>query len=277
MPRAAVIGKPIDHSLSPVLHRAAYTHLGLHDWTYTRQQVEAGELEQFLAGLGPDWRGLSLTMPCKEEALVLAESASAVALQTGAVNTLVRAARGWRGDNTDVVGIARALRAAGVGSAAPPGAAVVVGSGATARSALAALADLGTTDVTFAVRSTVRESTLAQARDHGMTVTVRPIQEAAAACLESPLVISTVPAGSADGLAEAILDEGGHRIGPPSVWLDVVYAGWPTRLARAGAAVGAVVVPGIEMLVYQAAEQVRLMTGHDAPLDVMQQAGRRAA
>lgn len=277
MPRAAVIGKPIEHSLSPVLHQAAYATLGLTDWTYTRHQVDAGELAGFLGGLDADWRGLSLTMPCKEEALLLADSASAVALQTGAVNTLVRSGEGWVGHNTDVTGISRAMAAAGVGSAVPSASAVIVGSGATARSALAALFDLGTTRVTFAVRSKVRESTLAQARDHGMAVEVVRMQDAASVCLETPLLVSTVPAGAADGLAGTILAHAeGTQRSVRAVWLDVVYAGWPTRLAQVGDGAGAQVVPGIEMLIYQAAEQVRLMTGHDAPLEVMQRSGRQA-
>ncbi len=276
MHRAAVVGKPIAHSLSPLLHQAAYDALGLTDWTYTRHQVDSQGLPEFVEGLGPEWRGLSLTMPCKEQALLLATAASPVALQTGAVNTLVRAGAGWNGDNTDVIGVARALADAGVGSDVSAKHAVVVGSGATARSALAALAGAGTAEVTFVVRSKVRESTLAQARDHGMTVHVATMQDAARACLCAPVLVSTVPAGAADALANALVALGeSHSLRWP-VWLDAVYAGWPTRLAAVGEAVGAVVVPGIEMLIHQAAEQVRLMTGYEAPIEQMQRAGRRA-
>lgn len=278
MPRAAVLGKPIDHSLSPPLHRAAYTALGLIDWTYTRHQMDAQGLPPFVEGLDDDWRGLSLTMPCKEAALLLAHSASPVALQTGAVNTLVRAQEGWVGDNTDVAGISRALVEAGVGSGTAATRAVVIGSGATARSALAALSGLGAREVTFLVRTKARESTLAQARDHGFEVAVRHLNdvEAVAACLQAPVLVSTAPAGSADGLATALSRSGVSAV-EGAVWLDVVYADWPTALAAAGEQAGARVVPGIEMLIYQAAEQVRLMTGHTAPLEVMQQVGRKAA
>ncbi|TWP34865.1 shikimate dehydrogenase [Leekyejoonella antrihumi] len=277
MHRAAVLGKPIEHSLSPVLHHAAYNALGLTDWEYTRHQVDAHGLEGFVAGLDHTWRGLSLTMPLKEQALLMASSASSVALRTGSVNTLVRSTDGWFGDNTDVHGIRQSLADAGLGIDLPGGEAVVIGSGATARSVLAALATFGVRRVTFLVRSRARESTLAQARDHGMTTAVRRMPDGASSCAHAALVVSTVPAAAADGLAAAIQDEksDSERITRP-IWLDVVYAGWPTMLARVGAARGAVLVPGIEMLIHQAAQQVRLMTGLEPPLAAMQAAGRAA-
>ena len=277
--RAAVLGKPIAHSLSPVLHRAAYAALGLADWSYDVRECDAASLRELIAGLGPTWRGLSLTMPLKEEALLIADTSSVIARQTGAVNTLVRDGVRWHGENTDVFGIREALRDAGVGSGRPVSRALVVGSGATARSALAALADLGVTEVTFVVRKRVRASTLAQARDHGFRVSVVGDQEAAAAMLDSPLVVSAVPAGAADSLALAVAQEAA-RSGPAvsgGVLLDVVYADWPTALAEAAASYGVRVVPGIEMLIHQGAAQVELMTGHAAPLEAMQRAGRAAA
>lgn len=277
--RAAVLGKPIAHSLSPVLHRAAYAALDMTEWSYDVRECDAAALRELVGGLGPTWRGLSLTMPLKEEALLLADSSSDIARQTGAVNTLVRDASGWHGENTDVIGIREALRDAGVGSGRPVTRAVVIGSGATARSALAALADLGATDVTFVVRKDPRASTLAQARDHGFRMTVLREQEAAEAVLHSPLVVSAVPAGAADSLALAVEAEAGHPGHGASggVLLDVVYAGWPTELAKAAASYGARVVPGIEMLIHQGAAQFELMTGRPAPLEVMQRAGRAAA
>lgn len=277
--RAAVLGKPISHSLSPVLHRAAYQALGLTDWSYDVRECDAAGLRDLVAGLGPTWSGLSLTMPLKEEALLLARTSSDIARRTGAVNTLVRIADGWHGENTDVAGIREALRDAGVGAAQPATRAVVVGSGATARSALAALAELGIADVAFVVRKDVRASTLAQARDHGLRISVLHEPDAATEILQSPLVISAVPAGAADSLALAV-DAAAEKLGPvatPGVLLDVVYADWPTPLAQAAASYGARIVPGIEMLIHQAAAQVELMTGQPAPLEAMQRAGRIAS
>ncbi|MDQ2755929.1 MAG: hypothetical protein M3Y71_05120, partial [Actinomycetota bacterium] len=148
---SAVLGSPVSHSLSPVLHRAAHAALGLRGWTYVATRVEASELAQHVGRLGDDWVGLSLTMPLKEAALAVAGGVSALALATGAVNTLVRrppaeAADGdeqrspWWGDNTDVHGLVAALAEAGVDRADHV---VVVGSGATARSAVAAASALG--------------------------------------------------------------------------------------------------------------------------------------
>lgn len=275
--RAAVLGRPIAHSLSPALHRRAYAALDLTGWTYDRFDVGAEELPEFVAALGQEWAGLSLTMPLKEQALLLAETASPIALQTGAVNTLVRTPTGWLGDNTDVAGVLGSL-AGHVGPSVHD--AVLIGSGATARSCLAALSKMEIGHVTFVVRADPRESTLAQARDHGMSIDVRSYADSAPHVLAAPLVISTVPAGAADPVVEA-LDAAafdGHRLlaHQRPVWMDVVYAGWPTALARAGEDRGVDVVGGLDMLVHQAAEQVRLMTGHRAPLAEMFAAGRAA-
>ncbi|WP_446663411.1 shikimate dehydrogenase [Flexivirga sp. B27] len=280
--RAAVLGKPIAHSLSPVLHRAAYEAMGMSDWSYDLRECDAASLRELIDGMGPTWRGLSLTMPLKEEALLIADSSSDVARRTGAVNTLIRDGNGWHGENTDVLGIREALRNAGVGERAVPRA-VLVGSGATARSALAALADLQIPEVVFVVRKQVRASTLAQAHDHGFRVVVlsqaENETEGAAAVLEAPLVVSTTPAGAADSLADTMAQLGvaADAAATGKVLLDVVYADWPTELASTAAAYGARIVPGIEMLIHQGAAQFELMTGRPAPLDVMQRAGRAAS
>nr|WP_265447005.1 shikimate dehydrogenase [Flexivirga meconopsidis] len=278
-PRAGVLGKPIAHSLSPLLHRAAYDAAGLTDWSYDARECDVSELPDLVAGLGPTWRGLSLTMPLKEEALLLASSSSAVARQTGAVNTLVRDGADWLGDNTDVVGIRDALCEGGVADHGPVDAVLMIGSGATARSALAAVAELGVTHVTFAVRGNARESTLAQARDHGLQVEVVDLTEGATLALHTPLVINTTPAGATDAVAETMASAAGSAGALPErrVLLDVVYAGWPTPLAVVAATYGAHVIPGVEMLIHQAAAQFTLMTGKPAPLQAMQDAGRAAA
>ncbi|MGH3613741.1 MAG: shikimate dehydrogenase, partial [Pseudonocardia sp.] len=112
--RAAVLGSPIAHSLSPVLHHAAYAALGLDGWNYGAHECDESGLGGFVAGLGPEWAGLSLTMPLKRVALEVADQVSALAAATGAANTLVAGPGGWVADNTDVAGIVGALRDAGV-------------------------------------------------------------------------------------------------------------------------------------------------------------------
>ncbi|MBD2760765.1 shikimate dehydrogenase [Yimella sp. cx-573] len=275
MHRAAVLGSPIQHSLSPVLHRAAYVSLGLRDWSYDRCEVDEAGLAGFLAELDDSWAGLSLTMPLKEQALVLADQCDPLALQTGAVNTLVADETGWTGYNTDVHGVVAALGDAGVGPGAGMETAMILGSGATARSALAAVAEIGVTRVVFGVRREARESTMAQARDHGIDATTILLTECAGHLHDIHLVISTLPAGAADGFGNDVLERG-PVVPDDSVWLDAVYAGWPTFFAQAASAVGAQVVSGLEMLVHQAVRQVELMTGQTPDLGVVQAAGRAA-
>ncbi|KNX39342.1 hypothetical protein VV01_09450 [Luteipulveratus halotolerans] len=280
--RAAVLGSPIAHSLSPLLHRAAYAEAGLSEWTYDAYDVRRDGLAEFVEGLGPQWRGLSLTMPLKEEALLVAAQSTPLALQVGAANTLTRRADGgWDADNTDVEGVRAALADAGVGEGRPARTAAVLGSGATARSVLAALAMLHVRDVTFVVRDVARESTLAQARDHGMTARVVRGTDDLAGWADADILVSTTPAGASDLIAQAlgsVIDAGAlaHDAPTGQVALDVVYADWPTSFARAVATRGCTVVGGIEMLVHQAAAQFELMTGRPAPLAQMQRVGRSA-
>lgn len=263
--QAGVIGSPIAHSLSPALHRAAYAALGLTGWRYHREEVRAGELAAYLAGRPADWVGLSVTMPGKEEALAAADSISDMARLTGSANTLVRCSDGWSADNTDVHGIRGALVEAGI---APDAAAraLVVGSGATARSALVALHGLGVREVVLVVRDKARTDTLELAHRLGLDCHVARLDEALPGA-PVDLAVSTLPAGAAP------------RTGaPPAFWqaateagvaLDVVYRPWPTPWARHLSASGSTVVGGVQVLLHQAAQQVELMTGRPAPLAAM--------
>jgi shikimate dehydrogenase len=272
--QAAVLGSPISHSLSPTLHRAAYRALGLSDWSYEAHEVQVAGLAGFVSGLGPLWAGLSLTMPLKEAAFEIAAEVSDLAREVGAINTLVRRRDGgWNGDNTDVYGVTQALREAGSGQV---DCALVLGSGATARSVVAALATLGCVRVTFAVRSGARQETLDQAGRAGLAVEVVGLGDLAAGLAEARVVVSTLPAQALTGAAPwgRVLPVGSLR--SDHLLLDVVYTGWPTPLARAFRSGGASAVSGLEMLVHQAAEQVHLMTGQRPPVDQMRAAGLAA-
>jgi shikimate dehydrogenase len=255
-----VWGSPVQHSLSPVLHQAAYRALGLTDWSYERREVDEAGFAAAFAALGEEWRGLSLTMPLKEVAATVARSVSRLARETGSVNTLVRGPGGWTGHNTDVHGIVAALAEAGVERATR---AVIVGSGATARSAVAALEQCGTRSITLMVRAQPRPETVAQARRAGLDVDVVPMGQ----WPDSDVVISTVPPRSVaalDGLRTA-----GQQV--PGL-LDVVYGEGRTPLEDAAARRGWITVDGTSMLLHQAAEQVRLMTGLEAPIEAMRAA-----
>ncbi|PWR09878.1 shikimate dehydrogenase [Micromonospora acroterricola] len=265
--RAAVLGKPIAHSLSPVIHSAGYAAAGLTDWAYTRIECAAAELPDLVAGLGPEWAGLSVTMPGKEAALAVAAEASPVAVAVGAANTLVRRPDGsWYADNTDVGGMVQVLTDAGVTAGA---AMTVLGAGGTARAALAAAARLSCSSVTVVARR-------AEAVDD-----LRPVAGAlgvplsAGAWADAPrhlaaeVVLSTVPKGVADPLAEAV------TWSPGGVFFDALYDPWPTPLAASALAAGLRVVSGLDLLLAQAVGQFEQFTGVSAPVEAMRAALRR--
>ena len=268
--RAAVLGSPIVHSLSPVLHRAAYAELGLTGWSYDRFEVDEEGIGPFLEKLaagGEDWAGLSLTMPLKRAVIPLLDEVSATAASVEAVNTVVFTGDGRRhGDNTDIPGMLAALRERGVGSV--PSAAVL-GAGATASSALAALARICTGEVTAYVRTRARaEEMRGWGERLGVTVVTADWADAPRA-LTAPLVIATTPAGATDALAQAVPER-------PGTLFDVLYEPWPTPLAAAWPAGGGRVVGGLELLVAQAVLQVAVMTGRPAPAAAMRAAGLEA-
>lgn len=265
--RCGVLGDPIAHSLSPVLHRAAYAELGL-DWSYDAHRVPSGGLGSFLAGLDDTWRGLSLTMPLKREALPLVERLTDRARLAGAVNTLLLEPGGERvGDNTDLPGAAAAVRER---TSAPLGSAVVLGGGATAASVGLALADLGVRTIDLLVRDVSRAGdTVEVLRSHAAGVDVRTGVLDASEPLLADIVVSTIPAAAqVPGLL--------HRVAGVPVVFEALYDPWPTPLAAAALASGRVLVGGLDLLVHQAALQHELFTGVPAPLDVMRAAGRAA-
>jgi shikimate dehydrogenase len=261
---AAVLGSPIEHSLSPRLHRAAYEWLGL-SWTYDAVDVTAPALPQFLAGLGPEWVGLSLTMPLKEAVLPLLDEVEPAALLTRAVNTVVLESGRRLGFNTDIDGLVDVLRRHRFAAGTP---ALVLGGGATARSAVAALARVGASRVTVVTRrASAGADLVALGADLGQDVVARGwadavplLREAAGA---ADLVVSTVPLGATDDLAVP------GPLPPNALLVDVLYESWPTPLGQAWAAAGGTAVGGRDLLVAQALEQVRLMTGEPVPADVL--------
>ncbi|MGW4690135.1 shikimate dehydrogenase [Streptomyces sp. NPDC004244] len=268
MIRAAVLGSPIEHSLSPVLHRAAYQELGLVDWSYDRFEIDEAALPGFIAGLGPEWAGLSLTMPLKRAIIPLLDGISDTAAAVEAVNTVVLTEDGRRlGDNTDIPGIVAALHERGVDQVES---AAILGAGATASSALAALARICTGEVTVYVRSRARADEMGQWGER-LGVAVRIADWSAAADgLAAPLVIATTPAGATDPLTSAVP-------AVPGTLFDVLYDPWPTTLAAAWSARGGPLLGGLDLLVHQAVLQVEKMTGRSpAPLEVMRQAGAAA-
>ncbi|MEU6104425.1 shikimate dehydrogenase [Streptomyces flaveolus] len=266
--RAAVLGSPIAHSLSPVLHRTAYAELGLEGWTYDRFDVDEDALPGFFEKLGTEWAGLSLTMPLKRAVIPLLDGISETAASVDAVNTVVFTEDGRRtGDNTDIPGMVAALREHGIEKVDT---AAVLGAGATASSALAALARVCTGEVTVYVRSEARAAEMRGWAER-LDVDVRISDWAhAEQALHAPLVVATTPAGTTDALAAAVPEM-------PGTLFDVLYDPWPTALAARWSEYGGAVVSGLDLLLHQAVLQVEQMTGRaPAPLAAMREAGEHA-
>lgn len=257
--RAAVLGSPVAHSRSPQLHLAAYRALGLDDWTYERIECTAEQLPPLVGSLGPEWVGLSVTMPGKFAALAVADERTHRAEQVGSANTLVRTGEGWRADNTDIDGVAGAL-----GHLRDPRRAIVLGSGGTAPAAVVALADIGVREITVVARNRDKAARLLEL---GTILGVRTgvvefddpaLPETAAA---ADAAVSTIPADVAAGHA--------HTLAGVPVLLDAIYDPWPTPLARAVSAAGGEVISGLQMLLHQAFSQVEQFTGRPAPRQAM--------
>ncbi|MFC8798572.1 shikimate dehydrogenase [Promicromonospora sp. NPDC057138] len=284
--RAAVLGHPVAHSLSPVLHTAAYRALGLDGWEYGVHDVTQDALPGFLRDVDRGWAGLSLTMPLKQVVIPLLDHVEPLAEAVGAVNTVLFSAVGGAaggagrtgvtttGANTDVYGIVAALRER-LGTRRVSDA-VVLGGGATAASALAAVAELGCPSPQVFVRSLDRIGPLREAVARmGVSPSFEVFDDKAttSALARADAVVSTTPKYAADTWAPLLTDllaAAGDQ--PRGVLLDVVYDPRPTALQSAWAALGAETLGGERMLLHQAAEQVRLMTGRVAPLAAMDEA-----
>ncbi len=259
--KLAVLGSPIAHSKSPELHLAAYRVLGL-PWSYERGEVDERALAPFVESRDPSWRGLSLTMPLKQTVQPLLTQLDRIGRLTGAVNTVLFE---WDGDaprrsgfNTDVPGIVRALRAAGVRTVRH---AQVLGGGATAASAIVAASELGAESVRVSVRAPARAAALAPlAESVGLTIRIDTFDSGYDE--EAELLVSTLPGGAEVPIA---FDDAFRARVP---LLDVAYEPWPTRLGQAWADAGGMVLGGLAMLVHQALLQVRVFAEGDplAPL-----------
>lgn len=265
--RCAVLGSPIAHSLSPVLHRAAYRTHRL-PWTYSTRECTEEGLPALLGSLDDSWRALSLTMPLKRAVLPLLDEVSALGSALGAVNTVLLDDDGVRrGHNTDVVGVQAALAEL---PASRPRAPLLLGAGGAAAAVLAALADSGVAEVRVAVRTPGRADELSAVGSRvGVGVIPVGFHTVRAELDDSDLVVACTPAGATDELAL-----GGWPRG--LALFDLLYHPWPTALVRAAVAAGAPVVGGLPMLVAQAAEAFTLASGLPAPLAAMRADGEAA-
>ena len=269
--RAYVLGHPIAHSLSPALHRAAYAYLGEANLEYDRRDTLPDDLPAIMRGVrnpagteeAPYIAGLSVTMPLKTAVIQYCDELSETARVTGAVNTVYPRGERVLGDNTDVIGIVNALLHAGLKLNPERDEPAVIGGGATAISALTALHKLGYRRASVYARSLHKLGSVQEAADRlGVQLSTVALAEFPAeqkARRHNP-VISTLPARAADEWASQLSGLKGASATHRPVLLDVAYNPWPSVLASAWEASGGAVVSGLEMLLYQAVEQVLLFT-----------------
>lgn len=258
--KAAVLGSPIAHSRSPQLHLAAYRALGLDGWTYERIECTADQLPTVVGDFGPEWVGVSVTMPGKFAALRFADEITQRAELVGSANTLVRSPNGWRADNTDIDGVTGSLGRAS-------GHAVVVGSGGTAPAVVVGLVELGVQRITVVARNREKVTAVVDlATRVGADASWCDINstEVIEVMSTADAVVNTVPADAAANYASVLATT--------PVLLDAIYDPWPTPLAAAVESTGGRVISGLEMLLNQAYAQVEQFTGMPAPKEVMREA-----
>ncbi|MDU0967790.1 MAG: shikimate dehydrogenase [Actinomycetaceae bacterium] len=263
MPYAAVIGDPVAHSVSPLLHRAAYAELGL-DWEYRAIQVPKGQLAGLMRPFDPNCRGLSVTMPHKQDIAGFLDHVDGLAKATGAINTVVPAASMLAGFNTDVYGIVQAISQVRDADAQR---ATIIGAGATAASAMAAAVQLGARDITLVARNfSGPHRAPAAANRLGLSPTLVPLRDdarVAQAIADADIIVSTLPGTAGAPLAAAGRPRKGAAV------LDVAYGSGESAWCATCDSAGASFVPGLAMLVHQAVLQVQLMTSQTIDASVM--------
>lgn len=246
MIKAAVLGSPIAHSLSPMLHMAAYRTLGI-EGEYTAIEVKNDQLESFLHSVDSTWTGFSLTMPLKEKVLQLAGEVDHLAESIQSANTLVRSAQGWRATTTDVKGFQEALHAHGVDEFTKV---LIIGSGATARAAVSAV-DQVNREIQVIHRNHEREGAMRKSAPHSSIEflpwhSLLPVAD---------LTINTTPAGVADHFASQITTS------PSGLFFEALYNPWPTKMLNDWRRNGGEVIDGLDLLIYQGIDQIEFMTG----------------
>ena len=290
--RCAVLGKPIAHSLSPVLHNAAYQALGLDDWSYDKHEVGEPDLEGFLESLDPTWAGLSLTMPLKKTIQPYGTPCNMWAKEIMVANTAVF---DWNETcvngnpdlpaiklyNTDVPGIELAFEHSYQTRRMEPktdrsGTAVIIGNGNTATSALAACVESPAIGHVIVVARHPKKNTALKPLAERYLPSERPItivgmDHAVEALRHADMAVNTIPGLAADSIAEALETSNANMGG---TLLDVVYDPRPTKLMQAWRQREGTAIGGEEMLLYQAMVQVWLMTGiwnNDPPSGMIDQ------
>lgn len=243
MIRGAVLGFPVSHSLSPVLHNAAFEYLGI-EGRYEAIEVPSGKLEHFMRESSQNFDYLSLTMPLKEEVLGLGYASDPLVQRIQSANTLISRSNEWSLSSTDGSGFIAALRNS---SLSRTQSVLILGAGGTARAIAGALDSIAEV-VTVLGRSSSRrealESSMIQSKFEYLPWTTEIDFSS------YDLVVNTTPSGAADLLSESV------RKNVSAMLFDVIYNPWPTALAQRWSDCGGQVIGGLELLLYQGVDQL---------------------
>ena len=271
-----VIGDPIKHSLSPVMHNAAIAALGL-DYVYVALPVAPSDLDTAIAGFAAiDLRGFSITIPHKQAIIPLLNHVSDVALAIGAVNTVWRTEQGWSGTNTDVIGFLAPLKTYDRDWSQTK--AVILGNGGAARAVVAGCAQLGCAAVKVVGRDRQKLAAFQQSWVDSpipVELSIHTWEELPNLLPDAGLIVNSTPIGmhphdEASPLEDAIATQ----IAAGAIAYDLIYTPSPTQFLRQAQQQGAIAIDGLEMLVQQGAAALEIWVGQTAPVEVMRQALR---
>lgn len=268
-----VIGEPIEHSLSPVMHNAAITKMGL-DYIYLPFPIKTADLGVAIAGFAAmGLQGFSVTIPHKQAIISLLSEVSAIAKLTGAVNTVWRTEQGWSGTNTDVEGFVAPLQALNRDwSQTTP---VILGHGGAARAVVVGCTQLGCTEIHIVGRNVQKLSQFQQSWVNAplpITLNVHRWEELPELLPQADLVVNSTPVGMYPNVEQSPLDAAAMQLLRPSaIAYDLIYTPNPTQFLRQAQERGAVAIDGLEMLVQQGAAALKIWVEQTPSVDIMRQ------
>ena len=273
----AVIGDPVEHSLSPPMHNAAFSELGLN-WVYVACHVQPDAVPAAVESVRAlNWRGMNVTVPHKQAVMAAVDELSDAAHAVGAVNTVVNRDGTLFGDNTDVVGIIRAITD-GAGVSRAPEHVVVLGAGGAARGIVYALTTMeGVRRVTILNRTQDKARTLAEEFTGAVEVVGAPLERqcAADAVGTAGLLVNATSLGRGELAGLSPLPDEWRCAHGDLVCVDSNYSPPLTPLMQQVERAGGRAYNGLDMLVYQGARSFELWTGRAAPVDAMRRAVQR--
>jgi shikimate dehydrogenase len=269
-----VMGYPIKHSLSPVMHNAAINHLGL-DYAYVPLAIEPQNLEQAVLGLRAiDWQGFNVTIPHKQAIMAHLTEISPIAQAVGAVNTVWRTAAGWGGGNTDITGFLAPLQQ--LGWPWPNAVAIVLGCGGAARAVVAALRELNCGEIWIVGRDVEKLAEFQASWQNSplpVNLQISHWEKMEMLLAHADLVVNCTPIGmtSQQGDSPLSIDQI-QKLPINAIVYDLIYHPRPTQFLKMASEHGCMAIDGLEMLIYQGAAALEIWSGQEAPVDVMRQA-----